>query len=68
MTTICKNAFAKVNTSLVLGKKRPDGYHNIKTVMIQISLHDKIEFRQTDKKSSLKIKGEMIFRKFFYDG
>lgn len=59
MTTICKNAFAKVNTSLVLGKKRPDGYHNIKTVMIQISLHDKIEFRQTDKTSSLKIKGEM---------
>ena len=59
MTTICKNAFAKVNTSLVLGKKRHDGYHEIKTVMLQISLHDKIEFRQTEEKSSLEIKGEL---------
>ena len=59
MTATCKNAFAKVNTSLVLGQKRHDGYHDIKTVMLQISLHDKIEFRQTEKQSSLKIKGEM---------
>ncbi len=59
MTTICKNAFAKVNTSLILGEKRHDGFHNIKTVMLKISLNDKLEFRLTEKKSTLKIKGEL---------
>lgn len=39
---IRKCAFAKINLFLDVLDKRPDGYHNIKSVMQSISLHDKI--------------------------
>jgi len=35
-------AFAKLNISLDIVSKMPDGYHNIKTVMQTVDLHDEI--------------------------
>src|SRR6266568_4879457 len=38
-------AFAKVNLSLDILGKRPDGYHELRTVYQTISLHDDLTFR-----------------------
>lgn len=40
--TISKKAYAKVNLFLKVSDARPDGYHNIETVMQQISLYDNV--------------------------
>ena len=36
-------AFAKINISLDIVAKMPDGYHDLKTVMQSVSLHDTLE-------------------------
>ncbi len=41
-------AFAKINLSLRVLGKRPDGYHETDTVLQTISLHDTIKFTVTD--------------------
>ena len=41
-------AFAKINLSLRVLGKRPDGYHEIDTVLQTISLHDTITFTATE--------------------
>ncbi len=43
MTTLYEGAFAKINLTLDVLDKRPDGYHNIKSIMQTISLRDDIE-------------------------
>lgn len=43
MTTLYEGAFAKVNLTLDVLDKRPDGYHNLKSVMQTISVRDDIE-------------------------
>ena len=43
MTTLYEGAFAKINLTLDVLDKRPDGYHNLKSVMQTISLRDDIE-------------------------
>ncbi|MBE6923903.1 MAG: 4-(cytidine 5'-diphospho)-2-C-methyl-D-erythritol kinase [Ruminococcaceae bacterium] len=43
MTTIFEPAYAKVNLTLDVLGKRPDGYHDLKSVMQTISLRDDIE-------------------------
>jgi len=43
MTTLYEGAFAKVNLTLDVLDKRPDGYHNLKSVMQTISIRDDIE-------------------------
>lgn len=43
MITLFEPAFAKLNLTLDVLDKRPDGYHNLKSVMQSISLRDDIE-------------------------
>lgn len=43
MTTLYEGAFAKVNLTLDVLGKRPDGYHDIQSVMQTISLRDDIQ-------------------------
>jgi len=38
-----EKAFAKINLSLDIKNKRDDGYHNLETIMLPISLHDSLE-------------------------
>src|SRR6516225_4381093 len=38
-------AFAKVNLRLEVLGKRPDGYHELRTIFQTISLHDTLRFR-----------------------
>lgn len=43
MTTLYEGAFAKLNLTLDVLGKRPDGYHDLRSVMQTISLRDDIE-------------------------
>lgn len=43
MTTLFEPAYAKVNLTLDVLGKRPDGYHDLKSVMQTISLRDDVE-------------------------
>ena len=43
MEQITLNAYAKINLSLVVTGRRPDGYHNIRSLMQGIDLHDVIK-------------------------
>ena len=41
-TRTTETACAKVNLTLSVGKKRPDGYHEVETVMTGVGLHDTV--------------------------
>jgi 4-diphosphocytidyl-2-C-methyl-D-erythritol kinase len=41
-------SFAKINLGLEVLRRRPDGYHDIRTLFQWTSLHDTIEFRDLD--------------------
>lgn len=41
------NAFAKINLGLVVGPLRPDGKHEIVTVLMAVDLHDTVEVEAT---------------------
>ena len=43
MTTLYEGAFAKINLTLDVLDKRPDGYHDLRSVMQTISIRDDIE-------------------------
>ena len=43
------NSFAKINLGLKVLNKRPDNFHNIKSVFIQIDLCDKLTFIPSEK-------------------
>ena len=43
MTTLYEGAFAKLNLTLDVLDKRPDGYHDIKSIMQAISIRDDVE-------------------------
>ena len=42
MRSITEGAFAKVNLTLDVLDRRPDGYHNLRSIMQTISLHDDV--------------------------
>ena len=42
MNTITRFAYAKINLTLDVGQRRPDGYHEIRSVMQTIKLHDMV--------------------------
>lgn len=54
---ITEKAFAKINLTLSVGKKRKDGYHDIDSVMHSISLHDKITLEKSGEISLVVTKG-----------
>ena len=43
MTTVSEKAYAKINLTLDILGKREDGYHDLKSVMQTVSLHDIVE-------------------------
>jgi 4-diphosphocytidyl-2-C-methyl-D-erythritol kinase len=47
-------AYAKLNLSLKVLGKRPDGYHDIDSIMQSISLHDEIELKAIDSGVTVK--------------
>jgi 4-diphosphocytidyl-2-C-methyl-D-erythritol kinase len=47
--TLVLPSFAKINLSLHILGKRPDGYHEIQTVLQSVSLHDTLNFATTDE-------------------
>src|SRR5215204_3495536 len=49
--SITRLSFAKINWSLRVLGKRPDGYHDISTVLQTISLADEIRFTHRDDDS-----------------
>jgi 4-diphosphocytidyl-2-C-methyl-D-erythritol kinase len=46
-----KKAHAKLNLTLNIVDKRPDGYHNIETIMFPLELHDSIEINVLNGKN-----------------
>ena len=40
---------AKLNLSLLIAGKRPDGFHNLETVMAKINWYDEIEIRRSPR-------------------
>lgn len=53
MNIIKLNSYAKINLFLDVLNKRSDGYHNIKSVMQQIDLHDELQISESE--SGIKI-------------
>jgi len=49
METIQLKARAKINWTLDVVGKRPDGYHDVEMVLQAVELHDRITIRQTQK-------------------
>ncbi len=47
MTTLTRNAHAKINLTLDIGARRPDGYHDISSIMQTIELHDMLAVTRT---------------------
>jgi 4-diphosphocytidyl-2-C-methyl-D-erythritol kinase len=50
-------AHAKVNLGLAVGPRRADGYHEVATALLAISLHDRIEFRPRARGFVLEVDG-----------
>ncbi len=55
MREIYIKARAKINLSLEILGKRPDGYHDLKSVMQTLSLHDGLTMKRVDKDGYLKL-------------
>lgn len=54
------NAMGKINLSLDVINKRPDGYHNLKMVMQTVELHDAIEIVKTDRGISVSCDNTLV--------
>jgi 4-diphosphocytidyl-2-C-methyl-D-erythritol kinase len=44
---IALRSYAKINLGLQILRKRPDGYHEVRTVLQSIALHDRLSLRRT---------------------
>ena len=56
---------AKINLALDVTGKRPDGYHNIKSVFQTVGLYDEVTVKLTD--GGINISCDLPFRFSFYD-
>jgi len=48
-TSLRVRSYAKINLALAVLRRRPDGYHEIRTVFQTIDLHDELEFAESPK-------------------
>ncbi len=48
---------AKINLGLQVLRKRPDGYHDIETVMVPVPLHDALEVTETASRTDIRMYG-----------
>ncbi len=51
---------AKINLGLHVLRRRPDGYHDIETVMIPVPLHDALEVKEAAHTTEIRIFGSEI--------
>jgi 4-diphosphocytidyl-2-C-methyl-D-erythritol kinase len=68
----CLRAFAKINLGLKILSKRPDGYHEIRTIYQTVALHDRLEITllkggsgvrvECDNPSLPRGRGNLVFR------
>ena len=49
------SAFAKINLTLDVGARRPDGYHEIRSVMQTIGLHDMVTITRTPEEPGVRL-------------
>jgi 4-diphosphocytidyl-2-C-methyl-D-erythritol kinase len=52
---VALRAFAKVNLGLAVLGRRPDGFHEIRTVLMTVSLHDRLEIRLEGRGIALEV-------------
>jgi len=57
---LAAQARAKINLTLDVLGKRPDGYHEIETVMQSIELCDQMEFYPAEEKITLSVEGNSV--------
>ena len=55
MRSLTTKAYAKINLYLDVCDLRPDGYHNIESIMQQVSLCDRVTVEQLDEGHGIKI-------------
>jgi len=55
MTSLTRRAYAKINLTLDIGQRRPDGYHGIRSVMQTIALHDTLTVTQTPEQPGVRL-------------
>lgn len=51
---------AKINLGLAVGNKRADGYHDLETILVPISLYDEIRLRAVRAAGNCRIRLELI--------
>lgn len=56
------HAYAKINLTLDVFSKRPDGYHDIASVMQSISLHDTLYIRRLESDSTKDTEPGILFQ------
>ncbi len=47
--SVTRKSYAKVNLHLTVLNRRPDGFHNVKTIMQRVSLHDRVNLSEADE-------------------
>ncbi|MGQ9708719.1 MAG: 4-(cytidine 5'-diphospho)-2-C-methyl-D-erythritol kinase, partial [bacterium] len=57
MRSIRRHSPAKINLGLWVGRRRPDGFHEIITTMVPLVFGDRVTIKKADKGIGLKIKG-----------
>ncbi len=55
MTSITRQAHAKINLTLDVGARRPDGYHDIRSIMQTIALHDTLTVTRTPEQPGVRL-------------
>lgn len=60
LKSISAKAYAKINLSLDVIRKRPDGYHDVKMIMQQIDLYDEIKITEIEERK-IEIKTDLPY-------